>query len=130
MTGIGGSANPRNSAIAEILRVARVPKGQSRRWYRLLEELDSWELAAVFYLVDTCNLSLATAFDGMDDVRLQEGALEDVARELFDDCYLSTIPESVHSYIDYEQFAYDCRIGGDLREFRFDGTTYTCTSGH
>jgi hypothetical protein len=54
--------------------------------------------------------------------------LIDAASELFDECYLPEVPEAVRPYIDYDAFANDCRLGGDMCEFRFGGTTYTCTN--
>lgn len=29
---------------------------------------------------------------------------------------------------DYDRFARDCDLGGDMSEFEFNGTTYTCTN--
>jgi hypothetical protein len=57
-----------------------------------------------------------------------DGSLYDAATELFNDCYLSDVPEAVQPYIDYEAFANDCRLGGDMYEFRLDGTTWTVTN--
>lgn len=128
MIGIGCGANPRNAAFTEILNAAKVPPGQRKRWFRQLADLERWELAAVFYLMYDGHQSLEAAMDGMEDVQLHEGSLEEAARELFDSCYLYQLPEFVRSYIDYEQFAYDCRIGGDLREFNHGGTVWTCTN--
>ena len=57
---------------------------------------------------------------------LFDGRLIDAATRLFDDCYLSEVPEAVRNYIDYAAFANDCEMGGDMCEFRFDGDIYTC----
>lgn len=92
--------------------------------------MEKSELAAVFYLVDNCNLPLETAVEQMDEVELREASLEEVAREWFDEFYLHEVPERVQPYIDYEGFAHDCRIAGDLREFQFGGMTWTCTNVH
>ncbi len=118
------------SPLEEVFTSAHIEPSSRKGWYRKLARLDRQELAAVYYLMDNCHYPLAAAFEGWEDVQLQEGPLDDVAQQLFDECYLHQIPQSVQSYIDYEQFAYDCRISGDLREFRFAGMTYTCTSGH
>jgi hypothetical protein len=68
------------------------------------------------------------ALEKIDEPSIYEGELKDAAEELFDECYLSDIPESVRNYIDYAAFARDCELGGDMTEFEFAGTTYTCTN--
>ncbi|MFH1495611.1 MAG: antirestriction protein ArdA [Pseudomonadota bacterium] len=52
----------------------------------------------------------------------------EAASELFDDCYVYQIPENIRFYIDYEKFARDCRLGGDMDEFEFGGLIWTCTN--
>jgi hypothetical protein len=66
----------------------------------------------------------------IDDVSLFPGELKEAAEALFDECYLSEIPEHVRSYIDYEAFARDCRLSGDMYEFEFNGDTWTCTNAN
>jgi hypothetical protein len=48
--------------------------------------------------------------------------------ELFDECWLPSVPESIQLYIDYDKFARDCQYSGDLAEFEYSGITYTCTN--
>ena len=59
---------------------------------------------------------------------MYEGDLIDAATELFDAIYLSEIPQAVQNYIDYERFANDCQLSGDMYEMRFDGSTWTITN--
>jgi hypothetical protein len=54
--------------------------------------------------------------------------LRDAAEELFDECWLHSVPESIRYYIDYDKFARDCEMGGDLVEFECNNQTYTCTN--
>ena len=49
-------------------------------------------------------------------------------KRYWDDCYAHEIPENLRFYFDMEKFARDLEIGGDFNEFRFEGTTYTCTN--
>ena len=86
---------------------------------------------ALFYLLDNGIVNdLAEALDKVDDVCLSPCSLLDAATELFDECYAHEIPDLVRNYIDYEAFARDCRLGGDMNEFEFAGTTYTCTNAN
>ncbi|MDP2761472.1 MAG: antirestriction protein ArdA [Sideroxyarcus sp.] len=66
--------------------------------------------------------------DKIDEVCLYEGNLEDATGELFEECHAHAIPENLRFYIDYKAFARDCEMGGDMVEFDYDGTTYTCTN--
>ena len=93
-----------------------------------LEDLDEYDAAKLFYLVDNRRYTLAEALPLVDDVILFEGTLEQAAEDLFDECYLSQVPESIRPYIDYKKFARDCEMGSDMDEFEFAGVTYTCTN--
>jgi hypothetical protein len=97
-------------------------------WFDDIETLEDYEKAALFYLVDQAGYDLSDAMSSVDDVTLYAGRLIDAATELFDECYLPEVPEAVRNYIDYESFANDCRLGGDMCEFRIDGTTWTVTN--
>lgn len=60
-------------------------------------------------------------YDDVDDARSgfedrymgEHGSLYDYAVQLFDECYLHDIPESVRNYIDYAKFARDLQYSGD-----------------
>ena len=63
-----------------------------------------------------------------DKPSIYERALKEAATELFDECWLHSIPESIRYYVGYDSFARDCELGGDLTEFDFNNRTYTCTN--
>jgi hypothetical protein len=90
--------------------------------------LDDHQKPAFFYLMNVLNCTIEQALDKIDEPSIYEGELKEAAEELFDECYLSDIPESVRNYIDYAAFARDCELGGDMTEFEFAGTTYTVTN--
>ena len=97
-------------------------------WFEDVADLRDQEKTALFYLCSILGYNLENALDKLEDVNLSEGNLKDVAETLFDELYLSDVPESVRAYIDYEKYARDCELGGDLCEFDFNGTTWTCTN--
>ena len=97
-------------------------------WFDDIESLQDNEKAALFYLIDCNGYALPGALECVQDVILTEGPLLEAATELFDECYLPEIPEACQNYIDYEAFANDCRLSGDMAEFRFQGETWTCTN--
>jgi hypothetical protein len=97
-------------------------------WFDDVESLDDHQKPALFYLCDANGYSLSDALDKLDDVCLYEGRLIDAASELFDECYAAEIPENLRFYIDYEAFARNCQLSGDMYEFELDGTTWTVTN--
>ena len=59
---------------------------------------------------------------------IAEGNLKEAATELLDERWLHSVPESIRCYVDYDSFARDCELGGDLTEFDVNNRTYTCTN--
>lgn len=112
----------------QLFRACGVNQCNLAVWFDDVESLDDWKKAALFYLTDCNGYKLTDALDKVDDVNMYEGDLIDAATELFDECYLSDVPEAVRNYIDYSAFARDCQLSGDMYEFRLDGTTWTVTN--
>lgn len=112
----------------ELFSACGINQGNLAMWFETIADLSDQEKTALFYLRSVLGYNLENALDRLEDVNLSEGNLKDVAETLFDEFYLNDVPESVRAYIDYEKYARDCEIGGDLYEFDFNGTTWTCTN--
>ena len=112
----------------ELFSACGINQGNLHTWFETIIDLSDQEKTALFYLCSILGYSLENAMDKLDDVNLSEGNLRDVAETLFDEFYLNNVPESVRAYIDYEKYARDCELGGDLCEFDFNGMTWTCTN--
>lgn len=112
----------------DLFNACKISQADLELWFDKIEPLDTDTKAALFYAVNNIGYSLADALDKVDDgdVKIAEQTLEDAAAELLDDCY--SVPEGLESYIDYEKFAHDCQLGGDMAEFDFAGSTWTCTN--
>lgn len=77
---------------------------------------------------------VAIYFDEIDDYISAEEALEkyrgtydsveDYAQEYIEDCYDTKAMGALANYIDYEAFARDCVLGGDISVARKDGKCY------
>ena len=113
---------------AQLFSACSVNQCNLEQFFTLVDEFDDREKAALFYLTNVNGQSMEDAVSNLDDVNLYEGYLKEAAEELFDECYAHEIPESLRCYIDYEAFARDCELGGDMYEFEFAGKTYTCTN--
>jgi hypothetical protein len=111
-----------------LFRACGIDQTNLSMWFDAVGPLDEHQKAALFYLCDCIGYRLSEALDKLDDVSMYEGDLIDAATELFDDVYLSEVPEAVRNYIDYNAFARDCQLSGDMHEFRLDGTTWSVTN--
>lgn len=116
-----------SSADAELFAAAGINQANLEQWFDDLEDLDEQEKAALFAIL-SLGYNLDQALEKIEDATLFRGRLEDAAEELFDEIYLSEIPENLHSYIDYSRFARDCELSGDMSEFEFAGETWTLTN--
>lgn len=113
---------------AELFNVCNINQANLSQWFDDIEFLQDHEKVSLYYLVAVAGYSLDQAMEKLDEPSIAESNLLDAATELFDECYLPSVPANVHCYIAYDQFARDCQIGGDLVEFEYANTTYTCTN--
>ncbi len=112
----------------ELFSACGIDQSNLNLWFETIVDLADHEKTALYYLRSVSGYNLENALDKLEDVNLSEGNLKDIAETLFDEFYLNDVPESVRAYIDYGKFALDCQMGGDLYEFDFEGTTWTCTN--
>ena len=114
----------------ELFKVCKLDADGLQVWFDDIKPMLTHEKAALFYLMDNCGLAVEVAISKLEQVDIRKGTLLEAATEIFDEIYLAEIPEAVQGYVDYDQFAYDCRISGDLYEFNFANEPYTCTNAH
>ncbi|MFZ6726399.1 antirestriction protein ArdA [Undibacterium sp. MH2W] len=112
----------------ELFSACGINQANLNLWFESIADLAEHEKTVLYYLCSVSSYNLENALDKLEDVNLSEGTLKDVAENLFDEFYLNDVPESVRNYIDYKKFALDCELNGDLYEFDFEGTTWTCTN--
>lgn len=110
----------------ELFNAAGVHQGNIGEWLELLDTVEDYQEPALFYLMDTCGESIQDALSHMDDVMVFEGNAQDYAHEYIEDTgMLDTLPEQLRYYFDYEAFARDMSLNGDVTECEYNGTTYT-----
>lgn len=110
---------------AELFALSRVRLDTIEQWFDDVEGLDSVDKAKLYFLICDSGLAFENALQEMEQVSVYEGPLLNVATELFDSCYGHEASEFVLRYIDYESFARDCRMAGELYEFTYRNKTYT-----
>lgn len=112
----------------ELFEAAYSKQGGSCRlkeWFEKANELDTNDQATLYWLIKECGYDFSEAIRKLDETIVYSGTLKATAKEIFDDCHLNEIPENLRNYVDYESFAYDMKIGGDLREFEYGNKTWT-----
>ncbi len=114
---------------AQLFKACAINQANLDVWFDEIETLDKREKVALFYLVDGAGYDLKQAQEKVDDVVLYECRLREAAEEIFDECHLESIPEGVRCYIDYEKYARDLELGGELTEFEFANAVYTVNAG-
>ena len=113
---------------AQLFEACRINQANLNSWFDDIEFLQDCEKVSLYYLVGVAGYSLEQALLKIDEPTIFEGDIKEAATELFDECWLSSVPESIQFYIDYDKFARDCQYSGDMCEFEYSGITYTCTN--
>ena len=113
-----------------LFNVCKIDQATLEFWFDSIESLDVDNQAKLYFLVSECGVKLVYAIDQLDDIMIQECTLLEAATEWFDEIYLNDIPDAVKGYIDYESFARDMQLSGDMSEFDYQGKTYTCTNSN
>jgi hypothetical protein len=113
---------------AALFEACSINQSNLNVWFDEVELLQDNEKINLYYLVGCAGYSLSQGLDKLDEPNVHEGALKEAATELFDECWLHSIPENIRYYVDYDLFARDCELAGDLSQFEFNHSTYTCTN--
>ncbi len=113
---------------AALFNACTINQANLSTWFDDIEPLDDHEKTNLYYLLNVASYTLSQALDKVDEPSITQSSLRDAAEALFDECWLHEMPESIRFYIDYDKFASDCEIGGDLVEFEYNNQTYTCTN--
>ena len=114
----------------EIFKACGIDQSNLEQWFDDIEPLDHDEKTALFFVLSCLGYKLDDALNIYGDASIQQDNLKDCASQFFDECYSQDIPENIRFYIDYDAFARDCEIGGDMTEFDYQGFTYTCTNSN
>lgn len=119
----------------ELVKAIGIDQGNLEEVIEFIDTSNEDEWPTLFFLLDNniCG-NLEDAKHQARNYSVVQDSLLDAATELFDDCYIGLIPKAsrqfIEQYIDYDKFANDCEIGGDMVEFEFGGKTYTCTNAN
>ena len=113
---------------ASLFNACDINQANLNAWFDNIETLGDHEKVNLFYLLSVAGYTLSQALDKVDEPSVTESSLRDAAEDLFDECWLPSVPESIRFYINYDKFARDCEMSGDMAEFEYNNQTYTCTN--
>lgn len=113
---------------AALFDACAINQANLNTWFDDIETLDDQEKTNLYYLLSVAGYTFSQALDKIDEPSITQSSLRDAAEVLFDECWLHDVPESIRYYIDYDKFARDCEMGGDMVEFEYNNQTYTCTN--
>lgn len=95
------------------------------QWFEEVESLELQDRAKLYWLLVECGYDFESALSKLDETTVYRNPLINCAQVIFDEHNLYRIPEDLQCYIDYDKFAADLRICGDLREFEFENEAWT-----
>lgn len=102
----------------KLFDAAKINQANLAIWFDELDHIedDSDDGLAIRYLLENVGLSLDDALNQYQEVQIYQGRIEDYAADLIEDCY--ELPEIALRYFDYEAFARDLVMGGDVAEIQ------------
>ncbi len=115
---------------AELFEACNINQSNLNTWFDEIELLSDFDKSNLYYLQAVAGYDLQQALGKVNDVVIVQSKLLDAASELFDECYLHALPDSLKCYMDYDKFARDCELSGDMCEFEYGCQTYTCTNAN
>jgi len=113
---------------AAIFKVARIYQGQVHDWFDGMDQLEDYKLPAVYFLLyNNMVRSFSDAIQKADELSYREGDVKAYAESFIDDMGgpAELGKQTLENYFDYDAFARDMELNGDVVEFEFAGQTFT-----
>ena len=113
---------------AALFKVADITAANLSDWFDGIDSLKDYEFPSVYFLLSNGNVSsFSEAVEKADQQNVTEGDtlkyVEDYVEQMGGPAELGK--ETLENYFDYESFANDMNMNGDVVEFEFAGTTYS-----
>ena len=80
---------------AQLFEACGINQANLNSWFDDIEFLQDHEKVNLYYLVGVAGYTLDQAFDKLDEPSIAEASLRYAAEELFDECWLSSVPENI-----------------------------------
>lgn len=100
-----------NGDDAELFNACGIIQSNLNTWFDDIECMSESDKLNLHYLIAVAGYTLEQSMYKLDGPSIYDGNLLDAASELFDECYLPSVPDNIKYYIDYGKFARDCSLG-------------------
>ena len=110
-----------------LFRSLEINQANMDKWFEHFEEMEEEEMIKALYLSDDIGMDMEQIIEAdFDEIYLFEGTAKAYAENYMEETgMLSQIPENLRYYFDYDAFARDMLLGGDISEFEApNGTRY------
>jgi len=96
------------------------------QWFNEFEPMEEHDAIRAIYLADDLGFYMADITqDRINDVMLFEGTVREYAEDYIESTgMLSDLPETLRYYLDYDAFARDLELGGDVSTVEINNTSY------
>ena len=111
----------------QLFRELEINQANLDQWFEHFEGLEEEKALKCLYLSSDRGMTIEEIKDfNLDEIYLFEGSAQEYAENYMEETgILNQIPENLRYYFDYDAFARDMLIGGDIAEFDApDGTRY------
>jgi len=97
-----------------------------KQWFDDIELLPEVEQVELFYRCEQLNQTTQEVLDKINsDGFIQQSTLSDYAYDCVNDYgVIDCLPETFKCYFDYDAYARDLELNGEVIEFTYDSTTY------
>ena len=102
----------------QLAQSLKVGQADIERWFTELEDLTEEDAERLCFLIDHCGYTASDALEKYDSVCLFTGSAEEYAEEVLEDT--QSIPDYLQGYIDYQAFARDMTLNGEIIELNKD----------
>lgn len=113
---------------AAMFKVANISAANLDEWFDGMDRLEGYEMPAAYFLLSNGQVSsFSDAVEKAGELSFSEGDVKAYAESYIDDMGgpAKLGKETLEMYFDYDAFARDMELNGDVVEFEFGGTTYT-----
>ncbi|MBL4830025.1 MAG: antirestriction protein ArdA [Aliivibrio sp.] len=113
----------------QLFNALEVDQGSLQLWFESYECLDGDNLIRAIYLSEHLNVKMSDIIDQIEDVVLFEGHAKAYVEEFAEETgLLNDLPEQLQYYFDFDAYARDLLLGGEISEIEIMGVTYVTWS--
>ena len=113
--------------LPQLFNACNIDQCTLKLWFDEIGEMDKHDQVELFFRCESLGQDPQEAmYELNSDGSISNCTIINYAYEYIEDCgILESIPENIQRYFDYEAFARDLELNGEVTEFSYDSETYT-----